>query len=108
MSIMLSGGGLESNIDRWRGQFTEKPQPVTTKLTPGGLQVTVVEMEGTFSAGTMGGGGGPQPGTKLLGAIVSVPGLEQSLFLKSWGPKATMERARAGFDALIGSLKLAR
>ncbi|MBI4602708.1 MAG: hypothetical protein HY721_12190 [Planctomycetes bacterium] len=105
MLISLSGGGLERNIDRWKDQFQERPEPVVTKRDAGGLQVTVVDLEGTY-AGM--GGGAAEPGTKLLGAIVQVPGMDQSVFFKAWGPKATMERWRSSFDAFVASIQQAK
>jgi hypothetical protein len=104
MSISSVGGSLEANIERWRGQFQEKPEPTVQKRTVSGLEVTTVEMEGTFSAG-MGGGGTPKPGTLLLGAIVRVPGAQNLIFFKAWGPKATMEKARGDFEAFVSSFR---
>jgi hypothetical protein len=106
MSISAAGGGLEQNIERWRGQFQERPDPGAAKKTINGLEVTQVEMEGSYSGmGPMAGGGGaPKPGTKLLGAIVKAPGGDQLVFFKAWGPKATMERWKPSFQEFVASL----
>ena len=45
----------------------------------------------------------PRPGFTLLGAIAEGP--EGALFFKLTGPKKSVAAARAGFDALVASLK---
>jgi hypothetical protein len=106
LSVTAAGGTVEANIERWRGQFSEAPEPITReRTTPGGIEVTLVEMAGTFSAGGMGQPSTPQPGTRLLGAVAKIPGGgEQLLFLKGWGPAATMERWKEAFEAFVDSL----
>lgn len=107
LSVSSVGGGLEQNIERWRGQFQEKPQPVLEKKDVNGLSVTRVEMEGTFSAGMMAQPSPPKPGTKLIGLIVQVAGSQELIFFKAWGPKATMERWKPAFEELARSFKAA-
>jgi len=103
LSVSAVGGGLEQNIERWRGQFQEKPQPVLEKKDVNGLAVTRVEMDGTFSAGMMAQPVPPKPGTKLIGLIVEMPGSQELIFFKAWGPKATMERWKPSFEELARS-----
>ena len=106
--IQLPGGGsIDANIRRWEGQFREKPQAKTRRLqTDGGIALTLVEMEGTFSpGGPMSQGKGAAAGTLLLGSIVELPHHGGLLFFKGWGPKATMERWRGEFETFMESLK---
>lgn len=102
-----SGGSIDANIRRWEGQFREKPQAKTRRLqTDGGIALTLVEIEGTFSpGGPMSQGKGPAAGTLLLGSIVELPHHGGLLFFKGWGPKATMERWRGEFETFMASLK---
>jgi len=46
--------------------------------------------------------GKKQPGFRLLGAIVEAP--QGLVFFKCTGPTATIGKAQAEFDALLGSL----
>jgi hypothetical protein len=65
-----------------------------------------VELSGTFlfKARPMAPGPGtPMPDTLVLGAIVNTG--KAQVFLKGWGPKATMEKHRAAFDAMLASIK---
>jgi hypothetical protein len=104
MTVIAAGGDLDANVKRWEGQFQGGPQSKRVAQEVGGKSVTRVEIEGTFmfKARPMAPGPGtPQPGTLLLGAVAKVG--QTQLFFKAWGPKPTMERWRAGFDAMVAS-----
>ncbi len=107
VSISIAAGSVDANVNRWSGQFVEKPAPVVSEKKIGDVQVTLAEMDGTFSSGgpMMKAAGGPKPGTKLIGAIVSIPGSQQLIFFKAWGPRATMERWKPSFDELVSSFR---
>ncbi|MBX3248826.1 MAG: hypothetical protein KF901_16745 [Myxococcales bacterium] len=101
------GGSVRENIDRWVGQFrTPEGGPVEDSSietkTIAGLEVTVLDVRGTFSDGMM-GGGAPQPDTRMLGAIVAGP--HGPIFFKLTGPAATVESAKGAFDELVGSFE---
>ena len=102
MTVIAAGGDIDANIRRWEGQFQGSPKSERAATSVDGKSVLVVEIEGTFmfKARPMAPGPGtPQPGTLLLGAIVKLDG--NQLFFKAWGPKATMEKWRAEFDAMV-------
>jgi hypothetical protein len=89
----------DANIVRWRGQFQENPEAATATREKDGIRVTTAEIQGTYT-----GSGKAEPDTRMWGAIVRVPGGGQLLFLKSWGPKATMEKWKASFEELVASV----
>ena len=98
------GGGVEENLSRWAGQFEQAPAPKKGEKTVHGLKVHTIEVSGTYTAA-----GGPmmksqakKPGYRLLGAIVEGP--QGNVFFKCVGPAATIAKAQADFDALIGSV----
>lgn len=99
------GGGVQANIDRWIGQFQEKPatppKPVTK--TMGGMKVTTIEHSGTYMAGAMMGPKSPKSGYHLYGAIVEAPG--GNVFFKLTGPAKTVAAAKPAFDKMLASLK---
>jgi hypothetical protein len=104
------GGGVQENLDRWFGQFTEpdgrpsRDAAVTTIRTVNGLRVTAVDVGGTYRGMPMGGGAmQPKPDMRMLAAVVE--GDEGPWFFKAVGPQATMARAKDGFDALVASLE---
>jgi hypothetical protein len=105
------GGKVEDNLDRWYAQFTQpdgrqsREAGVVTSRTVHGLKVTSLDLPGTYSGGTMGPGSGakPKPGTRLLGAVVEGNG--GPWFFKAIGPDATIAGAKAGFEAMLGSLE---
>ncbi len=100
------GGGVQANVDRWLGQFQEKPAtpPQAKKQTVAGFAVTTVEHGGTFLAGgPMQPNKAAKPGYQLVGVIVEAP--EGNVFFKLTGPAKTVKAARLSFDKMIGSLK---
>jgi hypothetical protein len=101
LSITQAGGTVDANAERWIAQFDATGQKTAKRATRkvGALEVTTVEVQGTY-AGGMGKDGGV--GWALLGAIVATPGMPH--FFKLTGPIKTVAAARAEFDALISSL----
>jgi hypothetical protein len=104
LSVTQAGGDVDANAERWIGQFDAAGQKKAKRATRkvGSLEVTVVEVEGTYS-----GGMGKEPAGvawALLGAIVSTPGMPH--FFKLTGPAKSVLAARSEFDAMIGSLLL--
>jgi hypothetical protein len=103
MAVSQAGGSIDANVDRWINQFgpdAKKNAKVTTKKVSG-LDVTIVEVEGTFGGG-MGPGSGAKDGWALLGAIVATPGMPH--FFKLTGPAKTVKDARPELDELVASL----
>lgn len=102
------GGSVRENVDRWVGQFRNaeggpvEDASIETK-TIAGLEVTVLDVQGTFSDGMMAGGGAPQANTRMLGAIVVAPA--GPVFFKLVGPAPTVEAAKGAFDELVGSFE---
>lgn len=103
MSVTRAGGSPEANAQRWIGQFADDGRRTSKRTTRkvGLLEVTVVEVEGTYGGG-MGKEGASQTGWALLGAIV--PAGDTPYFFKLTGPAKSVLDARSEFDALVGSL----
>lgn len=105
VSISQAGGAIDANIDRWIGQFEGEAakNAKRTKRKVAGLDVTIVEIEGTYSGGMgMGKNDGPAKDWALLGAIVATPGMPH--FFKITGPARTVRAARPELDALLSTL----
>jgi hypothetical protein len=103
------GGGVEANIERWRGQVLGpdgKPAPAKIdKRSSRGIAITVIDSSGAYT-----GMGGPMmasakavPGYRLIGAIVEGPG--GSVFFKLTGPAKTIAAQRKNFDQLLSSIQ---
>ena len=105
------GGAVDANIKRWIGQFKQPDgQPSerrarTGKRTVNGLQVTTIDLSGTYMASM--GPSAPVTVSKLdyrlLGAIVEGP--QGAVFFKLTGPAKTMAANEAAFQALVQSVK---
>jgi hypothetical protein len=102
------GGGVDANIERWRGQVLGTDGKPTAgkidKRTVRGVPITVVDASGTYTG--MGGpmaGGKPVAGYRLIGAIVEGPG--GSVFFKLTGPAKTIAAQQKNFEQLLASIQ---
>jgi hypothetical protein len=103
MSVARAGGTIDANIQRWIDQFDQAGQDTRTEKTIRGLNVTIVEVAGTYLGGGMPGApSSAHPGWALLAAIVQTPG--SPYFFKLIGPAATLRAARSRFNSLIDSI----
>lgn len=101
------GGGIEANIERWVGQFSDVPAGSIERSelrSASGLQQHVIEIpKGTFASGMPGGPTTPKTNYGLLGAIVESP--SGSFFFKLTGPTATLQKERSRFFELLDSVR---
>ena len=102
------GGGVDANIERWRGQVLGADgKPATAKIdkrTTRGIQMTLIDASGTYTG--MGGpmmASKPVPGYRLIGAIVEGPG--GSVFFKLTGPAKTVAAQQKNFEQLLASIQ---
>ena len=105
VSVSQAGGAVDANINRWIGQFegeaAKNAKRTTRKVA--GLDVTIVEIEGTYLGGMgMGKNDGPAKDWAMLGAIVATPGMPH--FFKITGPARTVRAARPELDALLSTI----
>jgi hypothetical protein len=101
LSVSDAGGSKEANIARWANQFGKGEPSKKEERTVNGLNVTVVEVKGSYA----GMGGGPKKENyMLLGAMVEGAPL-QFHFFKMVGPEKTVTAAQKDFDAFVGSFR---
>ena len=110
MTVMLAGGSIEANIDRWYGQFqqpdggsTEKAATVEEKEIAD-HEVHLVDVSGTFLDRP-----GPvapavaREGYRMLAAIVQTK--LGNYFIKFYGPEATVAKNEEAFTKMIDGMK---
>jgi hypothetical protein len=99
------GGDVQSNINRWLGQFEDAGKPDQSTRQVNGLPVTLVSVSGTYLApgGPMMQSQGKKQNFRLLGAIIEAP--EGAVFFKMTGPAKTIGAAEKEFDALVASVE---
>lgn len=106
MSVSRVGGGIEQNLERWKGQF-DPVKPDSTKRQErqiAGLRVTLFEIAGNYSGMVMKGQvSKPKENYALLAAIVEVNG--DPWFFKLTGPAKTVYAARPEFESLANSVR---
>jgi hypothetical protein len=98
------GGDVQSNINRWLGQFENAGKPEQSSKDVNGLHVTLVSVSGTYLApgGPMMQSQGKKADYRLLGAIIEAP--EGAVFFKLTGPLKTVGSAEKEFDSLVSSV----
>ncbi len=111
LTMMASGGGIQPNIDRWKGQFAggKAEDQKTEQIKVGKWTAHVVDLSGTFKESM---GGGPfAPGKiversdyAMLGAILEHPE-GRTYFLKLTGPGSIITANRDAFIEMVKSLK---
>jgi hypothetical protein len=103
------GGDASSNAARWASQFRapgggdSAPALKTAGLRVGDLEVTTVDVEGTYAGGMGGAATGGKPGYRLVGAIAAGP--DANWFFKLTGPGTTVAAQKEAFFGMIRSLK---
>jgi len=112
--IGKSAGGVEANIQRWFGQFSQpdgKPTANVAKreeLTVSNLKATIVRFTGTMGASSMPGApsSGEKTGWMNLSAIVETP--NGPIFFKGTGPEKTMKAQEGAVKEFLKGLKFAQ
>src|SRR5262249_27348791 len=107
------GGNAQANIDRWIGQMSQpdgKPskdvaKTMTQTSTVGHLEMTVVDVTGTYVAEVTPGSAEHfnKPNWRQIAALVATPG--GPYFVKVVGPAATVDQANASLGAFLNSLR---
>ncbi len=100
-----SGGGLLSNVNRWRGQMGLPPVSETDvanmprrKLL--GAPAAYIDIQGQFT----GMGAAAQADYRMVGAILSLP--QGAVFVKMVGSVASLEGQEEGFAYFCDSMRL--
>ena len=111
MTISTSGGSIQGNITRWKGQFKnldendKKAYQKETK-TVGGLKVHLITLNGTFLDGSPMGPKTPRDDYRMQGMIIERDG-KSSYFLKAYGGQKTMDANKAGIKRMFDSMQAA-
>lgn len=104
LTVSSAGGGIEANLERWRGQFSRGPndsEPRESEVTFDGQKGTLIELTGSYT--DMFGGGKPSRDWRMLG--VAVPMGPTNVFVKLTGPQATVTDQREAFLKFVESAK---
>ena len=100
------GGGVENNFERWLGQVQSDgvAKPERGSFEANGFRISWIDARGTLLPSGMGSGPAtPQPGSRLLGAVVEGDG--GPWFFKLTGPDATLAAEREPFLTMLRSVR---
>lgn len=103
LTVMASGGGVEANVERWKGQFSKTDDSSVKKMMVGDFEVHIVDISGTFkdqrgpfAPATM------RPDYRMLGAIIVMED-GADYFAKLYGPQKTIEKNAEAFMTFVKS-----
>jgi hypothetical protein len=98
------GGTAEANLQRWTTQFESAAKRARTASTVNGLQLTSLDISGTYVAEVRPGSSERfnKPGFRMRAVVVDTP--KGPYFIKLTGPAATVDKAGAAFDQFLQSL----
>ncbi|MEX2113296.1 MAG: hypothetical protein WD845_08930 [Pirellulales bacterium] len=111
LTVMSAGGGIDANIDRWYGQFTQpdggstRERAKIKKLNVGGEDVHLVDLSGTYKdqAGPL-APATERPKYRMLAAIIPSKGAG-TYYLKFYGPERTVTAQEKAFVSMIEGLE---
>lgn len=105
------GGSIEANLDRWIKQMqqpdgspsTDKAR--TSRIKVNGLDVTLLDVSGVFTAEMTPGAGDRQnkPNSRMRAAVVETP--KGPYFFKLVGPEKTVTQNDQNFMAFVNSVE---
>jgi hypothetical protein len=112
ITVMSSGGGIEGNLQRWYGQFTQPDGKATKdvakveKFEAAGKKIHLVKIPGTFSGGMQASG---KPGQKkenymLVGGIIEANDAG-TFFVTMTGPKEDCEKLSENFVKMLKAME---
>lgn len=110
VTVMGALGGVEANVERWKGQFKSDGGEVKADIKQSKVadqDVYIVEIKGTY----LDKPGGPftqgaaveRPDYRMISAIIISEG--RQYFIKAYGPEKTMAKAQPGFQKMVDGLK---
>lgn len=110
LTIMASGGGIEGNIERWKGQFSDPDDGPASEakidvIEVAGMKTHMVDMSGSYADRPDGPSSPPvfRKNYRMLGAIIETENAGM-YFVKFYGGKDTVEANAKRFEAFIKSL----
>jgi hypothetical protein len=107
LTVSQAGGSVESNLERWKGQFAKLDKQNQESIELDKLKVTLIDLSGTFndSRGMM-GPSVTRPDYRMLAAIVEMPNPSNPYFIKCYGPQKTMAAHADEIKQFIRSMKV--
>lgn len=101
------GGSVQANLDRWTAQIQQpnggssKDKAKTESLTVNGMNVTLLDVSGTYAGGDMGGAGQTKPNFRMRAGVIESP--KGGYFIKLVGPEKTVGKWDDSFMEFIKS-----
>ncbi|QDT27061.1 hypothetical protein Enr10x_23750 [Gimesia panareensis] len=104
LTLSSVGGGVEANLERWRGQFQLPPgeKPIQKTIRVDGVETIWLDLRGTFDTGPS-LRGAAESGMRMIG--VAIPRSPRDFYLKLTGPREQLLKAEPEFEAFLKSAR---
>lgn len=104
VTLTSMGGGIDSNIDRWKGQIQhgDSDAPKQESFSMAGLEGTLIDCRGRYSSNVATNNPGSKNDWRLVGIGVPAPG--RDFFVRVVGPR---EAVAEFYEPLMNFLKTA-
>ncbi|MCU0689528.1 MAG: hypothetical protein MUE97_07310 [Phycisphaerales bacterium] len=100
----VEGGGVQANLQRWQRQMSDAGEPKITTSTIGGLNITRIEMTGTYAGmNPTGGAAAAVANTRFVGLYID--GGNRPVQVRVTGPKQAVDEVLPAFDAMLQTIK---
>lgn len=98
------GGGVEANLERWAGQFSDGEPARRDVVERNGIRIHTIDARGTYDPGMAMGGAGKKENQRMLGAIAETP--SGAFFFRLIGPEVVTTGQVEAFDEFLTSFEL--
>lgn len=104
LTLSSVGGGIEANLQRWRGQFQlpAGENPIQKTVRVDGTDAIWLDLRGTFDTGPA-LQGTAESGMRMIG--VAIPRSPRDFYLKLTGPREQLLKAEPEFEAFLQSAR---
>ncbi|QDU09139.1 hypothetical protein [Gimesia aquarii] len=106
LTLSSVGGGIDANLQRWRGQFQLPPGETPTQETirVDNTDVIWLDLRGTFESG-IGLESATKSGMRMIG--VAIPRSPRDFYLKLTGPRDQLMKVEKEFRKFVKSARFA-
>lgn len=104
LTLSSVGGGIDANLQRWRGQFQLPPgeEPLQKTVRVDDVEAIWLDLRGTFDTGPA-LNGTAEAGMRMIG--VAIPRSPRDFYLKLTGPREQLLKAEPEFEAFLKSAR---
>ncbi len=107
LTLSSVGGGIDANLQRWRGQFQlpSGETPIQETIRVDNVDAIWLDLRGTFASGTA-ANSSAQSGMRMIG--VAIPRVPRDFYLKLTGPRDQLVKVKEEFRNFVKSARFVK